>query len=102
MFCLSDFEAYAHKVLDRNAWSYYSSGVNQEQTLKDNEEAFRRCGDARLIIISVSRPLATVQVSSSASYAERCVQRGHEDTYSWRGSGVSCLRGCHKHTEDGS
>ena len=74
MFCLSDFEAYARKVLDRNAWSYYSSGVNQEQTLKDNEEAFRRCGDARLIIISKFQcldhlllcryRLATVQVSS--------------------------------------
>ena len=69
MFCLSDFEAYARKVLDRNAWSYYSSGANQEQTLRDNEEAFRRCGDAyslrfensftrRISKFSVSRPLA--------------------------------------------
>ena len=74
MFCLSDFEAYARKVLDRNAWGYYSSGANQEQTLRDNEEAFRKCGDAYSLRLensfnhshrisyyefSVSPPLAT-------------------------------------------
>ena len=42
MFCLSDFEKYARTRLDGNAWGYYSSGANQEQTLRDNEEAFRR------------------------------------------------------------
>jgi (S)-2-hydroxy-acid oxidase len=42
MFCLSDFEKYARSRLDGNAWGYYSSGANQEQTLRDNEEAFRR------------------------------------------------------------
>ena len=43
MFCLSDFEANAQKVLGRNAWDYYSSGANQEQTLRDNTKAFQRC-----------------------------------------------------------
>ena len=42
MFCLSDFEANAEKVLDRNAWNYYSSGVNQEITLRDNVAAYQR------------------------------------------------------------
>jgi (S)-2-hydroxy-acid oxidase len=42
MLCLSDFEKYARSRLDGNAWGYYSSGANQEQTLRDNEEAFRR------------------------------------------------------------
>ena len=42
MFSLADFEAHAGAVLDRNAWNYYSSGANQEQTLRDNEEAFKR------------------------------------------------------------
>ena len=42
MFCLSDFEKYARTQLDGNAWGYYSSGADQEQTLRDNEEAFRR------------------------------------------------------------
>ena len=43
MFCLSDFEAHAQKVLDRSAWNYYSSGANEEQTLRDNVQAFQRC-----------------------------------------------------------
>ena len=42
MFSLADFEAHAKAALDRNAWDYYSSGANQEQTLRDNVEAFAR------------------------------------------------------------
>ncbi len=42
MFCLSDFEAHAKKVLPKNAWDYYSSGANQEQSLRDNVQAFTR------------------------------------------------------------
>ena len=40
MICLSDFEKQARTRLDSNAWGYYSSGADQEQTLRDNEEAF--------------------------------------------------------------
>lgn len=46
MFCLSDFEEHARKVLPKNAWDYYSSGANQEHSLRDSTEAFsryRRC-----------------------------------------------------------
>ena len=42
MFCLSDFEAHAESVLPKNAWDYYSSGANQEQSLRDSVEAFSR------------------------------------------------------------
>ena len=42
MLCVADFEAHAKAALGRNAWGYYSSGANQEQTLKDNVEAFAR------------------------------------------------------------
>ena len=42
MHCVADFEAHAKASLDANAWGYYSSGANQEQTLKDNVEAFSR------------------------------------------------------------
>ena len=45
MFCLADFEAHAREALGRNAWDYYSSGANRQQTLRDNEEAFSRCGN---------------------------------------------------------
>ena len=42
MFSLTDFEAHAKAALGSNAWGYYSSGANQEQTLKENVEAFSR------------------------------------------------------------
>ena len=42
MFCLADFEAHARQALDWNAWEFYSSGANHQQTLRDNEEAFSR------------------------------------------------------------
>ena len=42
MFCVSDFEEHARKVLPKNAWDYYSSGANQEQSLRDNVDAFSR------------------------------------------------------------
>ena len=40
--CLADFEKYFYNFLDKNARDYYSHGANQEQTLKDNVEAFMR------------------------------------------------------------
>ena len=43
MQCLADFEAHAKSALGSNAWGYYSSGANQEKTLRDNVEAFARC-----------------------------------------------------------
>ena len=40
--CLADFEKYFNNSLDKNARDYYSHGANQEQTLKNNVEAFMR------------------------------------------------------------
>jgi len=42
MFNLADFEALARDGSDKNAWNFYSSGADQEQTLGDNVEAFKR------------------------------------------------------------
>ena len=42
MFCISDFEKRAEEIIDKGAWGYYSSGANQQQTLRDNVEAFSR------------------------------------------------------------
>ena len=39
---LHDLEKFAESKLDANAWGYYSAGANEEQTLKDNQEAFQR------------------------------------------------------------
>lgn len=50
MFCVADFEKYAQARLDSNAWGYYSSGANQEQTLRDNVEAFRRFSKRKVFV----------------------------------------------------
>ncbi|XP_019621696.1 PREDICTED: hydroxyacid oxidase 2-like [Branchiostoma belcheri] len=42
LVCLRDFEKYAEEHLDRNAWGFFSAGAEGCQTLRDNEEAFRR------------------------------------------------------------
>lgn len=42
MFCLADYEEKAKGKLDKGAWDYYSSGANQQQSLRDNVEAFSR------------------------------------------------------------
>ncbi|GFY55716.1 hydroxyacid oxidase 1 [Trichonephila inaurata madagascariensis] len=40
--CVDDFEKYALRTLPRNAADYYRSGANEEQTLRENREAFKR------------------------------------------------------------
>ena len=40
--CLADFEVHFNNSLDKNVRDFYSSGANQEQTLRDNAEAFMR------------------------------------------------------------
>jgi len=42
LVCVPDFEAAAFKLLDNNALQYYKSGADDEFTLKDNKEAFKR------------------------------------------------------------
>ena len=40
--CLQDFEANAQQKLPRAVWEYYASGANDEETMRDNEQAYRR------------------------------------------------------------
>ncbi|KAK2179194.1 hypothetical protein NP493_508g01040 [Ridgeia piscesae] len=42
MVCLDDFEKYAFENLPRNVLDFYRSGANNETTLRDNVDAFRR------------------------------------------------------------
>ena len=42
LVCVDDYEQEARLRLDRNAWNYYSSGADEQQTLRDNVEAFLR------------------------------------------------------------
>ena len=42
MLCVADFEEHARKVLNKEAWEFYAGGANDEQTLRDNVQAFSR------------------------------------------------------------
>ena len=39
---MDDFEAYAARHLDQNALGYYSTGADEDVTLFENREAFKR------------------------------------------------------------
>lgn len=42
LVCIQDFEEAACKLLDKNTLNYYKSGADDELTLQDNKEAFKR------------------------------------------------------------
>ncbi|XP_070566019.1 uncharacterized protein [Ptychodera flava] len=42
LLCLDDFEEQAQKLLPIGMWSYYRSGADNEETLRENREAYRR------------------------------------------------------------
>ena len=40
--CVEDYENHAAKVLPAYALEYYKSGADEEQSLRDNRDAFKR------------------------------------------------------------
>lgn len=40
--CIKDLEEFAKKTLPRNAYDYYSSGADDQQTLQENVSAYKR------------------------------------------------------------
>jgi len=47
--CIEDYEKHAAQVLPSSTLEYYKGGADQEQTLQDNHDAFKRyvkiCGN---------------------------------------------------------
>lgn len=41
--CVADFEDYARELLPKYAFEYFAAGANDENTKKENVEAFKRC-----------------------------------------------------------
>ena len=41
--CLKDFESYAREYLPYYAFEFFAGGVNEETTIRENLEAFKRC-----------------------------------------------------------
>lgn len=42
LVCVSDYELQAKKLLPKSVFDYYSSGADEQQTLRDNITAFSR------------------------------------------------------------
>ena len=40
--CVNDFEELARKTLPQYAYDFYASGANEELTLKNNSQAYKR------------------------------------------------------------
>ncbi|CAG8451859.1 452_t:CDS:1 [Paraglomus occultum] len=55
MLNLFDFEAVASQILTKEAWAYYSSGADDEVTMRENHEAFRRIWLKPRVLIDVSK-----------------------------------------------
>ncbi|KAJ3121370.1 hypothetical protein HK098_003746 [Nowakowskiella sp. JEL0407] len=53
MLNLFDFEALAQKILSSEAWAYYSSGSDDEITLRENHSAFQRIWLKPRVMINV-------------------------------------------------
>ncbi|TPX35791.1 hypothetical protein SmJEL517_g01894 [Synchytrium microbalum] len=53
MFNIFDFEGVARKVLKPEAWAYYSSGADDELTLRENHAAFHRIWLKPRVLINV-------------------------------------------------
>ncbi|KKK12511.1 cytochrome b2, mitochondrial precursor [Aspergillus rambellii] len=50
---LMDFEAVAREVMKRTAWAYYSSGADDEMTLRENHSAFHKIWFRPRILVDV-------------------------------------------------
>ena len=54
IFRVSDFEYIARKILPPSAWYYYSSGADDEVTLRENHNAFSRIYFKPRVLVDVS------------------------------------------------
>lgn len=54
MYNLLDFEHVASKVMTKTAWAYYSSGADDEISLRENHRAFHRIWFKPRILVDVS------------------------------------------------
>jgi len=68
MLCIDDFEKHALEVLSKPARDYYKSGANDEQTLRENRNAFSRLRIRPRFLRDVSnRDLSTTILGHSVS-----------------------------------
>ena len=59
--CISDFEKHARAFLPKNALDYYLSGANEEVTLRESNNAFKRYVVYRMAYFSVHKQLHNLE-----------------------------------------
>ncbi|KAK6518480.1 Cytochrome b2, mitochondrial precursor [Arthrobotrys conoides] len=65
---LLDFEAVAKRVMKKTAWAYYSSGADDEITLRDNHSAFHRIWFRPKILVDVEKvDMSTTMLGTKTS-----------------------------------
>ena len=53
MINIYDFEGLARKTMVKEAWDYYSSGADDEVTLRENHTAFQRVSHSVYLVFIV-------------------------------------------------
>ncbi|KAF3194632.1 hypothetical protein TWF106_006047 [Orbilia oligospora] len=65
---LLDFEAVAKRIMKKTAWAYYSSGADDEITLRDNHSAFHRIWFRPKVLVNVERvDMSTTMLGTKTS-----------------------------------
>jgi L-lactate dehydrogenase (cytochrome) len=67
MLNIYDFEAVAQRVMEPTAWGYYSSGGDDEITLRENRRAYQRIYFKPRILINVREINLTTQIAGFES-----------------------------------
>lgn len=96
IYNIHDFESLAKKTLSSFAWYYYSSGANDEVSLRENRNAFSRIFFKPRVLVDVEDvDISTTMLGVKTSAPFYCsatafAQRGHPD------GELSIARGCGK------
>ncbi|KAK6341718.1 hypothetical protein TWF696_008785 [Orbilia brochopaga] len=65
---LLDFEAVAKRVMKKTAWAYYSSGADDEITLRENHSAFHRIWFRPKVLVDVEKiDMSTTMLGAKVS-----------------------------------
>ncbi|KAL8929435.1 MAG: hypothetical protein Q9172_000486 [Xanthocarpia lactea] len=65
---LMDFEAVARRVMKKTAWAYYSSGADDEITMRENHSAYHKIWFRPRILVDVEKiDLSTTMLGSKCS-----------------------------------
>ncbi|EDN11086.1 cytochrome b2 [Histoplasma capsulatum] len=65
---LLDFEAVARRIMKKTAWAYYSSGADDEMTLRENHSAFHKVWFRPRILVDVQNvDISTTMLGSPTS-----------------------------------